>query len=198
MINFKEAKTKEDIIKVCSENYLEYENYCNVGIMEIGFIRYKNLDEEKEKKLIDVAHLTDKEFKIKDFTDEERNLRKISTVMTSTVLLDKYYDKVKSLTPEELIILSNFMSTAELYLFNDILKLYNKNIMESINHKSDNFLDKEFLIEFSYEKLKEEGITSNKIEKFIEETSKEELENMHNESMEETKNELYNKHGIRI
>ncbi|MBQ2639406.1 MAG: hypothetical protein IJF92_01385 [Bacilli bacterium] len=175
MIDFKNTKTKEDIIGICSANYLDLEKYCKVGIMEAGFIYYKNLDEEKEQKLIEIAHLSDKECKDKTYTDMDVDVRKLNTVMTSTVLLDNYYDSIKNLTTEELIILSNFMSMTELYLFDETLKIYNKDIIDAVNKKGETFFDKEVLLTVAHKMIEEGKVFPSELKKYIQETPVQEV-----------------------
>lgn len=194
MINFKEAKTKEDIIKKCNEKFLNLGALCNPTIIELGFISYKNLDKEQEQKLLGVAKLTDKTYRNKN--EKISDGYKINSIMSSIIILDKFNDNVKDMTDEELMILGYFMSNRDLNLFKETLEIYNKDVLNAICNKYSNYDMKDTALEVTDYLLDKRKLLPNKIKEFIETTSEEDIRDINLERTAELEEYMNKTFGV--
>ena len=194
MINFKEAKTKEDIIKICGSEVLNLESVCNPTIIESGFISYKNLDKEKEQKLLSLAKLTDKTYRNKDKKVSDGH--KINSIMASIIILDKFNDNVKDMTDEELMALGYFMSNRDLNLFKETLEIYNKDVLNAICNKYSSYDMKDTALEVTDYLLDKRKLLPNKIKEFIDTTLEEDIRDINLERTTELEEFINKTFGV--
>ncbi len=195
MINFQDVKTKEDIIKECNSEVLNVEGFGNPAVIEAGFIAYKNLDTDKEKKLLELVKFADKKYK-KPTVEIGINSKKVNSIITGIVILDKYYNHISSLTTDELMTLSYFLSNIPLDLFAENIKIYKKDILESICNKYKDVEKREMLFEIVNNQLNKKELKLNGIKWFIDNLTSEEYDNFSKEIFEQISDDVIKNFGV--
>ena len=145
MKRFENVKTKDDILKICSEIYPNITRFCSEKTILTGIKSGSRLNKEKETKLIELANEADK-FYTKAM-ELVLDYHKVNSVMTGTILLDKNYDRVKELNPEELLSLSYFMCNKTMDKYDDYLKIFNKDVVEAACAKTEQAADRIYPLE---------------------------------------------------
>ncbi|MBR3049589.1 MAG: hypothetical protein IKG58_03435 [Bacilli bacterium] len=169
MKRFENVKTKEDIIKICSELSVDLPQYCDEQIIEEGVKSSVNLDKEKEKILIKLANQSDKYYK--KAIEDDLDSHKVNSIMAGTIILDKYFDIVKDLNTEELLNLSYLMCSIDLKQYEKYLKIFNKDILDAALKKKTNYLNREYILEAPLILLEEGKLSENEVKDYIENTS---------------------------
>ena len=194
MKRFENVKTKEDIIKICSELYVDLPHLCDDQLIKEGIKSSVNLDKEKEKRLLKLANQSDKYYK--KAIEDDLDSHKINSIMAGTIILDKYFDIVKDLNTEELLNLSYFMCSRDLEQYEKYIKIFNKDILDAALNKKTNYVNREYVLEAPLILLEEGKISEDEIKDYIENTSYTEMYEYVDNKLKKEYLEDCKKHGV--
>lgn len=155
---FDKVLSNEDLKKVVLDNtrYLIRINDADTIIES-----FNNLLTNKDDRLMEFAHTIDSDFAL---GKNDNAMHKIPTLLVGCVFLDKYRDDIEQIDNSQLGLLSNFSSFFNVDEYDDNIKLYNKDILESICKRSSDYHTRFDLLCLVEDKFFEFGIDRNSLE----------------------------------
>lgn len=159
----------EEYLKKVGEMVEKGSIICKEEELRVGIDALTKIDdEERRRKMISSSYLVDKEFNI-PYERTNGHIRKLPIIMTIANMVGNYYDKVKDLSSEELLLLGNLSYVVGINSMEEHLNLFgNKPLLESVMKKTANIEERNTIlrgIETSYFKLnidKDDNLSLNK------------------------------------
>lgn len=143
---FHDINTYENIKRIIEENYITiYQNIYDQRIIEKSLKSLYKISYKREKQIISLSHVLDKNFNNKENNNKEI---KIPILLLSIFLLDEYYEKIKFLTNTELILLSYALTKENKNYYDSIINTLSRNLLNHIYHKTTNYHKRIKLLEY--------------------------------------------------
>ncbi len=178
---FSKIRNKSDIKDIFLEYYDDTSSQYYQDTIEESLTSLNRLDSKKENFLIALSQSVDTYFVEKE-SDKKEVANKLNTIMTSALILDKFYQETESLNDKEFISIAFFCSSQIPEFIESKINIYNKNILSLLCSRFENYDDKEHLLEIIDYKVENSKIKGEEdIISFIGTTSQEDINDLYSE-----------------
>jgi len=144
---FEEVNSYKDIKNVIEENLtIIYKNIYDQQLLETGLKAVKKISSKEEKRLVAIAHLIDKYYNNKDIKGNNAR-KKVPVLLLSILYLDKFYEDIKLYSNAEIILLSGYAMIGDLRSMARYKDLFSRNLLNYVHNKTNNYIEKEELLE---------------------------------------------------
>ena len=190
---FSKVKNVNDIKTIFFDNYNSSKFAYLSDVVESGIKSLDNLDSEVVSELIKRCTSIDNYFGTGK--DAITINDKLKTVLTTSMLLDKCRDKVKELNEQEFLTLAYFLTSEVPDLINNYVDLYNKEVLETLCFKFDQYTVRQDLLDVIDMKVSDmEFNNQEEIIKYINDIDKEKVDKVY---LEMQQNIVSSHEGIR-
>ncbi|MBE6158108.1 MAG: hypothetical protein E7160_04900 [Firmicutes bacterium] len=190
---FSKVKNVNDIKTIFFDNYNSSKFAYLSDVVESGIKSLDNLDSEVVSELIKRCTSIDNYFGAGK--DAITINDKLKTVLTTSMLLDKCRDKVKELNEQEFLTLAYFLTSEVPDLINNYVDLYNKEVLETLCIKFDQYIVRQDLLDVIDMKVSDmEFNNQEEIIKYINDIDKEKVDKVY---LEMQQNIVSSHEGIR-
>jgi len=157
----------EEMLLIKNAVYIGDEACMTKGANSIPHI----ISEEKRKKFIETAYETDHNFNYASSPDRNVGV-KLPIILTSAVLIDKYYDKIVNLTTKELCLSSFYLSINNYFNNEEIMNMAtDKELLSAVQEKKQGYAKQIELLRIVPDYFMGDDVNMEKI-KFSEEKDK--------------------------
>jgi len=181
---FSKVRNVNDIKETFMKNYDSSNQLYFSDIVESGLDSMNHLDDVSKNNLVIYSGIIDSYFGLSNEQNVVRD--ELSTVLTTAILLDKHYDETKVLNEKEFLTLAYFLTYEDIQLIDNYVKLYNKEILNLLCSRFDNYALREDVLEIVDCKISNLELNNHEdMFKYISDIKNEDIKSIHSALMDE-------------
>lgn len=181
---FSKVRNVNDIKDIFFKNYDSSNPAYLPDVVESGLNSLNNLGDVAKNNLVIYSDIIDSYFGLSK--DQVIIQDKLKTILTTSILLDKCYDETKVLNEKEFLTLAYFLTYEDPILVNSYVKLYNKEILNLVCSRFNDYSLREELLEIINIKFLDKEInTEEEMFKYISDIDDKEIRLTHLNLMNE-------------